>query len=181
MGLFDIFKKKEEKQEEEKKQEAVTPAATAVKRNPVAPPTSKLPSKEERLQAKKDLEDALAAKVEEAVHVKTAEEKEAELVKLAKEVIRGDWGNGGERKKRLEEAGYVYAEVQGKVNELLGITPAEKKEVPAEEGKKTVDELAREVIKGLWGNGGERKKRLEEAGYSYVEVQNRVNQILSKK
>ena len=38
---------------------------------------------------------------------------------LAKEVIRGDWGNGAERKQRLTAAGYDYAAVQKRVNELL--------------------------------------------------------------
>ena len=39
---------------------------------------------------------------------------------IAREVIRGDWGNGDDRKKRLTEAGYNYSAVQSKVNELLG-------------------------------------------------------------
>lgn len=43
---------------------------------------------------------------------------------------------------------------------------------------KTVDELAREVIRGLWGNGTERKNRLTEAGYDYTAIQNRVNELL---
>ena len=43
---------------------------------------------------------------------------------------------------------------------------------------KTVDELAREVIRGLWGNGTERKNRLTEAGYNYRAVQRRVNELL---
>ena len=43
---------------------------------------------------------------------------------------------------------------------------------------KTVDELAREVINGDWGNGQERKDRLTQAGYNYDEVQARVNEIL---
>lgn len=38
---------------------------------------------------------------------------------VAKEVLRGDWGNGTVRKKRLEEAGYNYAEVQAAVSKLL--------------------------------------------------------------
>lgn len=46
------------------------------------------------------------------------------------------------------------------------------------ETKKSVDEVAREVIRGEWGNGSERKKKLEAAGYNYNEVQNRVNQLL---
>ena len=45
-------------------------------------------------------------------------------------------------------------------------------------GEKTVEELAQEVIAGKWGNGEERKERLEKAGYNYNEVQNRVNEIL---
>ena len=44
--------------------------------------------------------------------------------------------------------------------------------------QKTVDELAREVIRGLWGNGADRRNRLTAAGYSYDAVQARVNEIL---
>lgn len=46
---------------------------------------------------------------------------------------------------------------------------------------KTVEELAQEVLQGKWGNGAERKKRLEEAGYNYRQVQDRVNELVSKK
>lgn len=34
--------------------------------------------------------------------------------------IRGNWGNGADRRNRLTSAGYDYAAVQAKVNELLG-------------------------------------------------------------
>lgn len=43
----------------------------------------------------------------------------AQLNKLANEVIRGNWGNGAERKKRLTKAGYNYNEIQAKVNAKL--------------------------------------------------------------
>lgn len=43
---------------------------------------------------------------------------------------------------------------------------------------KTVDELAREVIRGKWGVGADRRKRLTAAGYSYEAVQRRVNELL---
>lgn len=43
--------------------------------------------------------------------------------------------------------------------------------------KKSVDEIAKEVINGNWGNGEDRKKRLEAAGYNYSEVQKRVNEL----
>lgn len=39
---------------------------------------------------------------------------------IAREVIRGDWGNGSDRRNRLTSAGYDYSSVQSKVNELLG-------------------------------------------------------------
>ena len=38
---------------------------------------------------------------------------------VAKEVIAGKWGNGEDRKKRLQDAGYDYGAVQRKVNELM--------------------------------------------------------------
>lgn len=46
------------------------------------------------------------------------------------------------------------------------------------EVKKTLEEIAREVIAGLWGNGAERKRRLTEAGYNPSEVQDKVNALL---
>ena len=44
--------------------------------------------------------------------------------------------------------------------------------------KKSVDELAREVIAGKWGNGATRKQKLTAAGYDYSAVQKRVNELL---
>ncbi len=44
--------------------------------------------------------------------------------------------------------------------------------------KKSIDEIAHEVIQGKWGNGAERKKRLTNAGYDYNEVQKRVNALM---
>ena len=44
--------------------------------------------------------------------------------------------------------------------------------------KKTVTELAKEVIAGKWGNGQDRKNRLNAAGYDYTAVQDKVNELL---
>ena len=44
--------------------------------------------------------------------------------------------------------------------------------------KKSVDDIAREVIDGKWGNGADRKNRLTAAGYDYAAVQSRVNKLL---
>ncbi len=43
---------------------------------------------------------------------------------------------------------------------------------------KTVDDIAREIIDGKWGNGEERRRKLASAGYDYAKVQAKVNQLL---
>lgn len=88
---------------------------------------------------------------------------------IAQEVIRGEWGNGSDRRARIESAGYDYDAVQDRVNEILEGVPS----TP----KKSIDELAQEVIRGDWGNGSDRRKALESAGYDYDAVQNRVNEL----
>ena len=44
--------------------------------------------------------------------------------------------------------------------------------------KKSVEAVAKEVIAGKWGNGEDRKKRLQAAGYDYVAVQRTVNELM---
>lgn len=95
----------------------------------------------------------------------------ATVESVAKEVIAGKWGNGSERKNRLTEAGYNYDEVQAAVNKLL-------KGNSTSVAKKSVEEVAREVIAGKWGNGNARKTKLTAAGYNYDEVQAVVNKLL---
>ena len=51
---------------------------------------------------------------------------------------------------------------------------------PIDPPKKSVEELAREVLEGKWGKGDERKKRLTEAGYDYDAVQKCVNELVAK-
>lgn len=45
-------------------------------------------------------------------------------------------------------------------------------------GGKSVEEIAREVLQGKWGNGADRKALLEAAGYDYAEVQAKVNMLV---
>ena len=45
---------------------------------------------------------------------------------------------------------------------------------------KTIDEIANDVIAGKYGNYPERKEKLEAEGYSYSEVQTRVNELVNK-
>lgn len=97
-------------------------------------------------------------------YAKTQAPVKKTVEELVKEVIDGAWGDGEARKKALEKAGYNYAEVQAKVNEILG--------------RKSVTEIAREVIAGKWGVGATRKKKLIAAGYDYEAVQKKVNELL---
>ena len=68
------------------------------------------------------------------------------------------------------------------------VTEADSKPTPKPEtkpqaggkGKKSVEEVAREVIAGKWGVNPERKARLIKAGYNYMEVQAVVNKLLGK-
>ena len=47
--------------------------------------------------------------------------------------------------------------------------------------KKTVAELAQEVIDGKWGTGAERKEKLTKAGYDYNAIQAEVNRLFAPK
>lgn len=49
---------------------------------------------------------------------------------------------------------------------------------PGTGNKKTVTEIAKEVIQGKWGNGEDRKNRLTKAGYDYQAVQAEVNRLM---
>lgn len=46
--------------------------------------------------------------------------------------------------------------------------------------KKSIQEIAQEVISGKWGNGEERRKKLTEAGYNYAAIQAVVNELAAK-
>ena len=68
-----------------------------------------------------------------------------------------------ENAKKACKTGYFVFDANGKV-----VYPV----------KKSVTEIAKEVIQGKWGNGTDRKNRLEKAGYNYNEVQKKVNMLL---
>ncbi len=46
--------------------------------------------------------------------------------------------------------------------------------------KKSIDEVAKEVLDGKWGNGDARKSALTKAGYDYAKVQARVNELVER-
>ena len=101
----------------------------------------------------------------------TPKEEPKTITQVAREVLKGKWGNGSDRKKRLTEAGYDYEAVQKEVNRLYN----------SSKNTKSVAELANEVLQGKWGVGDDRKNRLTEAGYDYDAVQTEVNRLLTNK
>lgn len=67
--------------------------------------------------------------------------------------------------KKLETAGF---------NAVITIQNGEKETVSK---LKSLDEIAKEVVAGKWGNGTDRKNRLTKAGHDYEKVQQKVNEL----
>ena len=94
---------------------------------------------------------------------------------VARDVIAGKYGVDPERSKKLKAKGYDPVAVQTEVNRILKAgTGTTKKPVPS----KSVNELAKEVIAGKWGDGDDRKAKLKAAGYDYASVQKEVNRLV---
>lgn len=82
--------------------------------------------------------------------------------------VNDGWG------KLKSGAGWIYMENKEYVT-VLGSSSGSSQ--PAAPAKKSVEEVAKEVLRGDWGNGADRKKRLEAAGYNYAQVQAAVNRL----
>lgn len=67
----------------------------------------------------------------------------------------------------------AYCTVKGSVAQNAATT-----DTTAAAAKKSIEVIAKEVIQGKWGNGADRKKKLETAGYNYAQVQAMVNKLL---
>lgn len=87
-------------------------------------------------------------------------------------VIEGNYSNSVKRRTVLVNGRYIRGFICPKYTDSsISIEP--------DNSGKSVEEVAQEVINGLWGNGEERKKRLHEFGYDYDVVQAKVNEILN--
>ena len=97
-------------------------------------------------------------------------------------VKNGDTVKAGQRLGYMSDSGNAYGgHLHFEVwKNGVRINPTEylNKDLFTEQVNKSTEELANEVIQGLWGNGQERKDRL---GSRYAEVQARVNEILAPK
>lgn len=69
---------------------------------------------------------------------------------VAREVIAGSWGDGEARKKALESKGYVYSEIQAKVNEILNGGAA----TPSNSGSATPETVVRTVTASDYAKKG---------------------------
>lgn len=87
-------------------------------------------------------------------------------------IIEGNYGEAVKRRTLAFNARYLrgFARPKYKAEQTQAATGTAK--------KKTVDQIAHEVIDGKWGNGETRKKKLKTAGYDYTAVQARVNALL---
>lgn len=71
------------------------------------------------------------------------------------------------------DTNYAYLDVFP--NPGSNSTPAPEPEKKPESAKKSNEQIAEEVKRGDWGNGDDRKNRLEAAGYDYNAIQDIVN------
>ena len=84
--------------------------------------------------------------------------------------------------RQIKQCGYMTSSTE--VDTVLSIisnfrlTKYDDRVVEEKSSKKSVEEIAKEVIAGKWGNGAIRKAKLVIAGYDYKEVQTMVNKIL---
>ena len=91
---------------------------------------------------------------------------------VARQVLAGQWGNGQERINRLTAAGYDAGAVKQAVDNMVYLDHLRSVATPE------YMDVARQVLAGQWGNGSERKARLEAAGYNYNDIQGIVANLL---
>lgn len=96
-----------------------------------------------------------------------------DLNAVADAVIRGEYGNDPDRSNRLRAEGYDPNAVQALVNAKLGYGGGSTTVLATD-----LDAVASAVIRGDYGNGEDRVKNLQAAGYDANAVQAIVNQKL---
>ena len=89
----------------------------------------------------------------------------------------------GQAAPQPKPAGAAPAAPQAKPAAVASTGPVPTKPAGTAPGKpagalKPLDEIAKLVIRGNYGNGEERKRRLTAEGYDYAQVQKRVNELL---
>ena len=98
-----------------------------------------------------------------------SEEKTLYRVQIGAYTVKA---NAEKQLAKAKAAGFADAFIAEE--KIEGKTEAKPASVP----KKTIDQVAMEVVQGKWGIGSERKQKLEQAGYDYQAVQKKVNEIM---
>ena len=94
-------------------------------------------------------------------------------------VIEGNYADMVKRRTLAVNGRYIRGYVCPMYSKIATKKAPAKKEEP--KPKKTILEIAKEVIDGKWGVGEERRKKLIKAGYDYDKVQKKVNELLGSK
>lgn len=91
--------------------------------------------------------------------------------------------NANDMKTYQEHKNDIAQAIVNGIVERFGLNGTSKpvEPTPPQPARKTVAEIAREVINGAWGNGQDRTNRLTNAGYNPSEVQAEVNRQLGAK
>src|SRR5699024_6419405 len=85
-------------------------------------------------------------------------------------VIEGNYSTTGSVARRTINVGWGY--IRGYARPKYKTSSSS-----SSSSKKTVTEIAKEVLAGKWGNGDARKIALKKAGYDYDAVQKKVNEL----
>lgn len=95
--------------------------------------------------------------------------------------IIGVTANYMRSKEQIANAIYLYNRANGRILPGLVKRRCDEHDLFVTNTPKSNDDIAREVIDGLWSNGRERTKRLTDAGYNAKDIQKIVNKILKQK
>ena len=87
---------------------------------------------------------------------------------IAKEIVKGKWGNGKKRTQKLKAAGFTQAEIN---------------EIQKKVNNRIYKAVAKQIVAGKWGNGQERIDRLHMCGYddaAITKIQKKVNKLMGE-
>ena len=106
-------------------------------------------------------------------------EEAKELFTGLSDFFNGIIGKSSDRRNSILTgalSGNPFSALADKIEKVTA--PIEKMDKALEKVSDTYNNLATEIIKGNWGNGEERVRRLTEAGYEWAHAQNIVNERL---
>lgn len=95
-------------------------------------------------------------------------------------IIHSNYSNNGISKNDLSSYLTYFLDRKRSRNERY-FRPIPQDNIGKAKPTKSAYEVAKEVLEGKWGVGQDRVRNLENAGYNYKEIQDRVNQLIKAK